>query len=736
MAKRRRNFSQLPRMQAGVTNPTPGQSPQQHRSATTGNGFINPYNFVRFLPTVIRTNPTDTNCPPLRTHEKFSGLSGRIVVEVMTITPLCIPDAEATTASPIASGPQRGEERKIKPFCRVDGKPYIPGSTLKGMLRSVAEAVSNSCFSVLTKDLAVFRDNRDFAVNYRRLGRLKQRGNGDWSIEDIYPDGGAFSAAPKNPVAIWSARKNLYETRKKQLFPDNLRRKKPVPANVQESFQNHFPWYDFLRGLFGDTERRDYDKQGNPLVVRRRGRIEQDRRPLEPERRKGQPVLIRWPVATRGTSPQHAFEPNVLELYERMINSASFRQFHGEHITFEEWQEQYLAAEDEEIFWYRRRQNSAGVSEIGRNFRYKWAYDPHSALPPQLHPCKKPHRLCPCCALFGMVEQRDNEETAEAKVNAFAGKVAIGPAHWSEGNCDFGWVNDHKILGTPKFSCRSFYLEPTDKAAFNVSTDEFVFLDDNGELQPNYIRGRKFYWHHAKVWQNPRDLSHVERLALPNDQRPDETQQNARIEVLMPGAKFEFAIDFENLSDWELGLLLWTIALPYVSDGAHHLGLGKPIGLGTIVLNIKQLDLIDRWRRYNGLFETGLEQQAGFDLADEQGSGKYTKAFREKMQSWHGKEFYRLDNVKDLMAILSCQQPAPASEDVRIIYPPGNRQESQLGVNPEELHYQWFGEMRWREPLRTIEEITDSNNPKFQTLLRWREVYVQESHRHLWHVST
>jgi len=315
-----------------------------------------------------------------------------------------------------------------------------------------------------------------------------------------------------------------------------------------------------------------------------------------------------------------------------------------------------------------------------------------------------------------MVEQRDNEETAEVRVNAFAGKVAIGPAYWKEGNCDFGWVSDHKILGAPKFSCRSFYLEPSNPGV-DVHNDEFVKLDTNGGIKPNPIRGRKFYWHHTKVWQNPRDLSHVERLALPNDQRPDETQQNARIEVLMPGAKFEFAIDFENLSDWELGLLLWTIALPDVSDGAHHLGLGKPIGLGTIVLNIKQLDLIDRCRRYSGLFETGLEQQAGLNLADEQGSGKYTKAFREKMQSWHGRDFHNLDNVRDLTAILSCQQPAPASEDVRIIYPPGNREEPQLRVNPEELHYQWFGGMRWSEPLRTIEEITDSNNPKFQTPL-------------------
>lgn len=185
----------------------------------------------------------------------------------------------------------------------------------------------------------------------------------------------------------------------------------------------------------------------------------------------------------------------------------------------------------------------------------------------------------------------------------------------------------------------------------------------------------------------------------------------------MPDAKFEFAIDFENLSDWELGLLLWTIALPDVLAGAHHLGLGKPIGLGTVGLRLKRFDLIDRCRRYNGLFESGVEQQTNLDLADEQGLGKYTKAFREKMQSWHGREFHQLDNVKDLMAILSCQQPASASATVSIVYPPGNREEPELRVNKKELHYQWFGGMSWSEPLCTIEEITDSSNPRVQTLL-------------------
>ena len=58
---------------------------------TDGPGFINPYNFVSF-------GPQDQ--PPVRleriSHEKFSGLSGEIICELTNLTPLCIPDPEAT----------------------------------------------------------------------------------------------------------------------------------------------------------------------------------------------------------------------------------------------------------------------------------------------------------------------------------------------------------------------------------------------------------------------------------------------------------------------------------------------------------------------------------------------------------------------------------------------------------------------------------------------------------------
>jgi CRISPR-associated protein (TIGR03986 family) len=732
MAKKKRQTKH------GSTLPKQKAQHQPRTESPGGNlkGFINPYNFVRFMPDVCRGQP--------RTHEKFAGLSGRITVELTVITPLCIPDPEATASFEIEQGKHEDKQRLKKPFCNVGGKPYIPGSSLKGMLRNVAEAASNSCFSILTSELAVFRDNRENAIKYRRLGRLVKANEGDWVVQDIHPDSGRPPASPQNPVDIWNNRKRLYRDRASDLFPDP-QRYEPAPADVEESFQSggqHFRWYDFLRGVFGDTERRDYDTNGRSLVERRGRRVTQDRRPKDPKRQAGEPAIIRWPVAEERTSPEYSLRAETLELYERMVKSDAFRRFHGESVQLENWQEKYLTAEEDQIYWFRLRLDSDEVGEFGRNFRYKWAYDPRQALPESLHPCEKPHELCPCCGLFGMVEQREGETGTgqEPQVNALASKVAVGPAHWIRaGEPTFCWINDHKILSTPKFSCRSFYLGPSDgagarhaslqpyKQSNDVSGAEFVYLDAAGRVRPTPLRGRKFYWHHTTMkvnWHDPHQVQqYVNRLPLPDGQPPHETDQNAKIQTLLPDdARFSLDIEFENLRDWELGLLLWTIELPDMPQGAHHLGLGKPIGLGSVRLKITRIEMINRQTRYKQMFATGAMLHEPVDLTAPP-FGDYVAAFRDAMKRRNNGEFDALPNIQDLKVILSTGQPACAkSGEVPIIYPPGNpnaRVDREQGdPNPMELHHQWFGQgVKWAEPLVPIQYIAKG---EYQTPGKYR----------------
>ncbi len=63
--------------------------------------------------------------------------------------------------------------------------------------------------------------------------------------------------------------------------------------------------------------------------------------------------------------------------------------------------------------------------------------------------------------------------------------------------------------------------------------------------------------------------------------------------------KFQGRIRFENLSQAEIGALLFSLDLP---GGCYHkLGMGKPLGLGSVKIT-PRLFLSDRKKRYENMF--------------------------------------------------------------------------------------------------------------------------------------
>lgn len=95
---------------------------------------MNPYDFVRLDPNVT---PTRRAAPR---HNRFTGLSGRIEGTITTLTPLFIPGAPAG-------------EGEARPFRRNRyKKPIIPGSSLKGLMRSLVETLGPGCWWLLAAD--------------------------------------------------------------------------------------------------------------------------------------------------------------------------------------------------------------------------------------------------------------------------------------------------------------------------------------------------------------------------------------------------------------------------------------------------------------------------------------------------------------------------------------------------------------------------------------------------------
>jgi len=171
-------------------------------------------------------------------------------------------------------------------------------------------------------------------------------------------------------------------------------------------------------------------------------------------------------------------------------------------------------------------------------------------------------------AIFGA----NTEETE----NLFAGRVSFEDAYLVNPDKNPVMKESSVTLLEPKPTSFQLYLEQ--------DTNDLEKLKHyNSETQ---IRGNKFYWHKSKDnWDKNKSGKNDKVIT--------------KIKPVEPKTLFKFRIRYENLSKNELGALLFVLKLP---DGcAHKIGMGKPLGLGSVFIK-PTLFKTDRGNRYLSLF--------------------------------------------------------------------------------------------------------------------------------------
>lgn len=94
------------------------------------NGAVNPYTFVSLGSGVERSD-----------HVKVGNLSGVIHCTMKNAAPLALPDLPNAVEEIII-----GEKHKKAPFFKVNGKPVITGSEIRGVIRSAYETLATAVF--------------------------------------------------------------------------------------------------------------------------------------------------------------------------------------------------------------------------------------------------------------------------------------------------------------------------------------------------------------------------------------------------------------------------------------------------------------------------------------------------------------------------------------------------------------------------------------------------------------
>jgi len=537
-----------------------------------------PYNFVplpeQVFPVEEGIAVDGERIKPWEHHDEYipGTHSGWIDLNIETLTPLYIRGRLAKARDVWDTRPA-----KLRPDCYTtsNGLPAIPGSSLRGMVRTLVEILSFSKIQPVTRSEPFFRDisRGRIGTEYRRhfvqpLGTLTA-GFGVTTNAPITQNASGSQTSVRAGF-IDPATRTITECDFARI-PHNL-----IPAKCRD--HRSTIW------VIADTSAKDYFFEakpgGHPDLYLRFRKVHQARCINAPGYRQAK-LVVTGPMA--GKHLEFVFLDCPTNPAPIPILGEVWKRFHDDG-QLTQWQEKTFPKDSSSS---RRRAIKGHVGEaepvffltdprgevlfFGRAQMFRFPYDlsPRDLVPTDLRDAE----LDLAESMFGPVPERRSTATAIKSRLAFEDAVATGDEPSQ------GWFDElivPGILSSPKPTTFQHYLtqdEPEDQRALKT------YLRGDHTV----IRGHKLYWHR---WDIEARISQVKKLDN-HDQLLNDLQQPAPSDsqhtIMRPvrdGVSFSGRIRFSNLTDIELGALLGALRLP---DGcAHKLGMAKPLGLGSV----------------------------------------------------------------------------------------------------------------------------------------------------------
>lgn len=516
--------------------------------------FINPYTFVP----IQRNQPV--NRKKLEQLQKEKLYTGVLKCRLRVITPLGIPDAEKLQdiSYPFFSYEEAGKKVLA-----------IPGSSLRGSIRSIFEAATDSCFSTLREDTGLSK-RTDMRGAYKPGVLVCE--NEVWHLYRAKRY--LMAVDPEKEVQGIQGRVDRNYAKKSfdlerdayvsiVIDKDGLRK-----AVTSENEQLHFG--DAVE--FSLSNKEMHKKNGRPvwagyardikIAENKSGNVPQKGKLLGivyigetfVKKKRGESIFVK-------TDKVNNISPEALKkAYKGLLESLDMYRDSAinKSNTHNGYQGFELAVKKKQIpVWYSEKDKKLSMASIGRTFFNVSLND----LVGERKPCISRKELCEACALFGMAQT----ESLGSRVRITDG-VAVG-SYKTNKVC-------MKILGQPRYSYLPFYGRAGNT---NRGRNETLSSYDHEGAE---IAGRKFYWHNLAAATDPRIY------------RTDEkNQMNNTLELVLPGAEFTFDIYYEGITQKQLEKLMWCIHFGENRlDGslAHKIGRGKPLGLGSVKMVIEE----------------------------------------------------------------------------------------------------------------------------------------------------
>ena len=647
-----------------------------------------PYNFVPLPEKVVILDPEELPDQGIYHPDHHTG---HIDCVLITESPLYVrcpftPEEFDKQQQQEQDGKKRDFKKQIKNkpdffYTDADKTPQIPGSSLRGMFRTLLEIVSYSKIEYVTDQQLLYRavgDTTSHGKKYRKrlmrddgqgyenrkgyykytplmqAGYIKEE-NGDWYIQPAQKIGGTTFA---------------------RLRIDRIPKGLPRVKGCKNAFQIYIQPgpYDYQK-VRGGFIRVKYSK-----VWRVSGKAGAD--------------LIKGTLAYSGPMASKRTEAVVFppdEDADLISISDNLVRAYREQVSKE--QEDILGdsngvLRDGQPVFYLMEEDKERKNKLvffGHTMMMRLPYDksPQDFIPTELRDrlsqrekdqgIEGTNRLDMAEAIFGYTKEK-----GEGKARAYASRVFIGDALLAPNQGDV-WLKPEepiipRILAGPKPTTFQHYLvqktpDPKQVGRTRDGRPKFAkeLADYASDSEETVLRGHKLYWHKGQVTLN-NIAETIEKLRkISREGKPD--TQHTHFRPVKNGVRFRFRIQFENLSSEELGALLWVLTLSKGVNGKYRLsiGMGKPLGMGAIRLQ-PSLYLSDRQARYSSLFAEWIPTTERSKVNEEQ-IQNFIKKFDDFIRKEIGHEdkscLAEVERIAMLLKIL--EWPGPDKELTRYL---------------------------------------------------------------------
>jgi len=525
-------------------------------------------------------------------------------------------------ASPVFIGDEKVKGEEVVPGYKLNGAPALPASSLRGLVASMAEAASNSALRVLSRTVLgepCYSFRKMMRQPLTAVGMLWKNG-AEWELEPVclpllqYSESGALRPDMQKWKKVFSRpvlRVFLGDEKSiRQDVDDPPKKRWGLRTGPMKFPVKRLSWAD-MENLNGAPAKTHLHAKKQTVVsqkpspgaeqvglARVLGCYEKDASG-EPIRQiadsKKHELFLPY---EKGAFPRLKVMPIAMERFEQLANQMaedskrdqSARPYEPKDTRPGRKPGDKLVPKEGDLVFFDFDEKSKQVTDFayssiwrGRveaNGKAANAWSFFAGVDAQLTPFHGERRQITLAErVFGFVEEKDGEEAPDGL--RLKGRVRFSPG-LAVGRIEEMKAVPLKELSSPKPPSPSLY--------FRKQGSENGYIAKS-ELKPavHIPQGRKMYLHHLNaVNGNGEPWRNAEQNFV--------SDRHVRVRPWAKGAKWRFEVRFDNLNDLELGMVLYAL-----SPGAgflHKIGMGKPLGLGSIRIGVERVKTIDRAARY------------------------------------------------------------------------------------------------------------------------------------------